>query len=214
MKPQPERTQQNDRVHGRVDGRATVGLRERKKAKTRAAIRRHALRLFREQGYDATTVDQIAAAAEISQNTLFRYFPTKAAIVLQDEYDPLIIHAFQAQPAQLSPLLAMRAAMRQVWADLPQEQAAQERERQALILATPALRAVMLDEFARTIRLLAEITATRVGRRADDLAVRSFAGAVIGAAMAALFAAADDPTADVFALLDATLAHLEAGLPL
>jgi transcriptional regulator GlxA family with amidase domain len=56
---------------------ARPGLRERKKTKTRAAIREHALRLFREQGYEATTVEQIAEAAEVSHSTFFRYFPTK-----------------------------------------------------------------------------------------------------------------------------------------
>jgi AcrR family transcriptional regulator len=48
------------------------------------------LRLFRAQGYSATTVDQIAAAAEISPSTFFRYFPTKEDVVLLDDYDPLL----------------------------------------------------------------------------------------------------------------------------
>jgi AcrR family transcriptional regulator len=72
---------------------SSTGLRERKKAKTRAAIQRHAWRLFQEQGYAATTVDQIAEAAEVSQSTFFRYFPTKEDVVLTDDYDPVMIEA-------------------------------------------------------------------------------------------------------------------------
>ena len=87
------------------------GLRERKKARTRAAIREHALRLFREQGYGATRVEQIAEAAEVSPATFYRYFPTKEDVVLQDDLDVLTLEALEAQPAGLSPLAAVRGAV-------------------------------------------------------------------------------------------------------
>ncbi|ABW13376.1 regulatory protein TetR [Parafrankia sp. EAN1pec] len=61
--------------------RAAPGLRERKKARTRAAIQTHALRLFREQGYNATTVEQIIDAAEVSETTFFRCVRSRLAIV-------------------------------------------------------------------------------------------------------------------------------------
>ena len=87
-------------------GQARPGLRERKKARTRAAIREHAFRLFREQGYDATTVEQIADAAEVSPSTFFRYFPTKEDVVLQDDMDLLWLEAVKAQPPELGPIAA------------------------------------------------------------------------------------------------------------
>src|ERR1700689_5570392 len=86
------------------------GLRERKKARTRASLREHALRLFREQGYQATTVEQIAAAAEVSPSTFFRYFPTKEDVVLQDDMDTRMIQAFERQPAALGPVASAPAA--------------------------------------------------------------------------------------------------------
>src|SRR5580704_12068662 len=92
------------------------GLRELKKARTRASIREHALRLFREQTYQGTTVEQIAAAAEVSPSTFFRYFPTKEDIVLQDDMDTRMIEALERQPAGLDPLSAVRAATQEVFA--------------------------------------------------------------------------------------------------
>ena len=83
-----------------------AGLRERKKAKTRAEIQRQALRLFRERGYGATTASQIAEAAEVSESTFFRYFPTKEDVVFWDEFDPLIFEAFQAQPPEMGTVRA------------------------------------------------------------------------------------------------------------
>src|SRR5438552_19010789 len=83
-----------------------LGLRERKKAKTRAAIQRHALQLFREQGYEATTIEQIAQAAEFSPSTFFRYFRTKEDVALSDDLDPQFMSSFEAQPTQLTPVPA------------------------------------------------------------------------------------------------------------
>jgi AcrR family transcriptional regulator len=191
-----------------------LGLRERKKAKTRAAIQQHALRLFREQGYAATTVEQIAEAAEVSPSTFFRYFPTKEDVVLYDAFDPLIFAAFEAQPGALGPIQALRGALRAVFAELSAEELAEQRERATLMVAVPELRMRMLDQVVVSTQQLAELVARRVGRRADELAVRTFAGAVIGAMMAPLLAAIADPTADYIALMDASLAYLEAGLPL
>jgi AcrR family transcriptional regulator len=194
--------------------RRALGLRERKKAKTRATIQQQALRLFQGQGFDATTVEQIAAAAEISPSTFFRYFPTKEDVVLWDDLDPVLIAAFEAQPTELSPIEALRGALRVVFTALPAQELTQQLERAQLIVTVPELRMRMLDQFAGIIDLLAELFATRVGRRANDFAVRAYAGAVTGALLAAMFAAIQEPAPDFLALMDDALAYLEAGLPL
>ena len=195
--------------------RPAVGLRERKKARTKAAIQQHAMRLFATRGYQATTVEQIAAAAEVSPSTFFRYFPTKEDIVLYDALDPVVLEAFRAQPADLSPIQALRGAMGQLFDDLPPEQLALQQERDALIRSVPELRARMLDEFAKSLELFAEIVAERVGRRPDDPAVRTLAGAVIGVGISAWYTAGHHASPkDYLAVMDTGLAQLEAGLPL
>src|SRR5215216_1134024 len=97
---------------------SSPGLRERKKRKTRWAIQEHALRLFAEQGYEATTVEQIAEAAEVSPSTFFRYFKTKEDVVSEDRYDDLIIAGIEAAPADLGPLATMRHALKISMSDL------------------------------------------------------------------------------------------------
>ena len=191
-----------------------AGLRERKKARTREAILDHAFRLFREQGYAATTVDQIAEAAEISPSTFFRYFPSKEDVAITDDLDPLLVEAFRAQPPELGQIAAIRAAIREVLSETPPELLARDRERQAVILATPELRARTLDQAVVMLRLLAEVIAERAGRAPDDLAVLALAGAVIGAAIAALAASVDDPDVDLIPLVDAAIGELETGVKL
>jgi AcrR family transcriptional regulator len=98
--------------------RPSVGLRERKKARTRAEIQGHALRLFHQQGYEATTVAQIIEEAEVSESTFFRYFPTKADVVLFDGMDALIVEAFRDQPHELGEIHALRVALQTVFGRL------------------------------------------------------------------------------------------------
>ncbi len=191
-----------------------LGRRERKKARTRAAIRHHAMRLFREQGFQATTVEQIAEAADVSQSTFFRYFPTKEAVVLEDDLDAPMIRAFRLLPPELGPVPALRMAFKQVVAQMTAEELEEERERNRLILEIPELHATMLDEWSRSIRMIAELVAERSGRDPHDPQVRLFAGALIGVGLSALMTWAEDPSTDFYTVMDGALSYLEAGLPL
>jgi AcrR family transcriptional regulator len=187
---------------------AAGGLRERKKARTRAAIQHEALRLFREQGYAATTVEQIADAAEVAVSTLFRYFPAKEDLVLTDEYDPLIIEAFRRQPPGVGPVGALRGALRDVIGGLGAAEAADMRERANLAVDIPELRAAMIDQLAQTMRQLTGLIAERAGLGADDFAVHTLAGAMIGVMISAEFYWVEHPGSDLFSLLDDALAGL------
>ncbi|MGH7918958.1 MAG: TetR family transcriptional regulator [Candidatus Dormibacteraceae bacterium] len=190
------------------------GLRERKKARTRASIQEHALRLFRERGYAGTTVEQIIDAAEVSESTLFRYFPAKEDVVLQDDLDAILVATYKAQPAGTAPSQALRVALRAVLGDLSPGQRAVQRDRIALILSVPDLRARMLDQFFQATRMLAEAVAERAGRDPSDFAVRTVAGALVGALMAVLLTMAEDPGAELAPLADRAIAQLESGIRL
>jgi AcrR family transcriptional regulator len=209
-----------------TDAIAQASLRERKKARTRASLREHALRLFREQGYHATTVEQIAAAAEVSPSTFFRYFPTKEDLVLQDDMDGRVLEAFARQPPELPPLAAIRAAMREAWASFTPAEWEQIAEGAWLSMEVPEIRARSMNEFARTINAIAAALAIRTGRCADDLRIRVLAGAVVGTMMAVFLPERVDEGGDggdidasrvgpdAVERIDEALAMLEAGLPL
>ena len=200
-----------------MDNKPQSSLRERKKARTRASIREHALRLFRAQGYDDTTVEQIAAAAEVSPSTFFRYFPTKEDVVLRDDLDDRMFKAFERQPPSLTPVAALRAAIREGIATLTPAEWEEFREALALGMAVPEVRARMMDELTRTIEAAVDALAKRTGRPRDDLAVRVWAGAVFGVIMAVMGPHTySEGNVDVqsFERIDAALALLEDGFPL
>src|SRR6266702_2230492 len=96
--------------------RQPAGLRERKKEKTRQALASAAMRLFAERGYEATTVADIAAAAEVSTRTFFAYFPSKEDVFFTGTRErlDLVRQAFAAHAAALPPLTAMRATLDQI----------------------------------------------------------------------------------------------------
>ncbi|MGW4529351.1 acyl-CoA-like ligand-binding transcription factor [Nocardia sp. NPDC004340] len=160
------------------------GLRERKKERTRRTIRTEAFRLFREQGYAETTVEQIAAAADISPSTFFRYFPSKEQVALADDLDPLMIASIEAQPRDITLLAAFKQATLDAFAALTPAEYAFEKERIELLYSVPELRGAVTQEIQRNMVMVTEIAARWTGRAADDFEVMAFAGALTGAMMA------------------------------
>ena len=154
-----------------------VGLRERKKEQTRTAIQRAALRLIAEGGYTATTCEQIAAAAEVSPATLFRYFPTKEDIVLQDGYDPIITAAVVGRPADEPPVVAVRRAFAEALAEVYNGDVEAIRQRTALILSVPALRSRAREQNASLVSHLQRALAQRSGEDAGALSIEVTAAA-------------------------------------
>jgi hypothetical protein len=133
--------------------------------------------------------------------------------------DTRMIEALERQPADLGPLTAVRAATREVFTSYTAADLDLLGETTALTMTVPEVRARAMDEFARTITVVAEALAKRAGRPADDLAVRATAGAVIGVIMSVTMPwenwSSDRRTLeDMFERIDQALALLEAGLPL
>jgi AcrR family transcriptional regulator len=152
-----------------------MGLRERKKLRTRQAIAGAALRLFAERGYDETTISDIAAAAEVSPRTFFSYFPSKDDVVFAEMDERLadVRTRLAERPGGETPL----ATFRRVADALLQAIAAEDGEygaiQIALILERPSLQAQALkrwsdaeDGFVEVLREIApeldEVTAVTV----------------------------------------------------
>lgn len=186
-----------------------LGLRDRKKIKTRDAIRRAAMRLIKANGYTGTTIEQIAEAAEVSASTYFRYFPSKEMVLIANDLDQVTVDALAKQPPELSSVQAFRCALETTLATLSKDEWEFERDRQLMVLTIPELLTAQFDEYRRTVARLAEADCRRLGRDPDDLEVRIFYGALAGGLMAVL----DRPT-DVAKRMYLALDFIEAGMPL
>src|ERR1700730_10621643 len=143
-------------------------LRERKKQRTRLAHIDAALDLFLAKGYEATTIDEIVAAVEVSQRTFFRYFAAKEDVALSfmAEYDGIMVETLAGRPAQEPPFTALYEAMRLVLHTI-EEGEAEEVERfrklRQVIESTPALVAGQMAQYGATERLLVKEIARRQG---------------------------------------------------
>jgi AcrR family transcriptional regulator len=191
-----------------------AGLREHKKEQTRAAIQRAALRLIAEDGYAATTCEQIAAAAEVSPATLFRYFPTKEDIVLQDGYDPLIAAAVVARPAGEPPVVAVRRAFAEALAAIYSGDVEAIRQRTALILSVPALRSRAREQNASLVSHLQLALARRGGPENDGALTLEVAATACAAVVSVAVERWATQGGDLPALVDdafAALADLTGG---
>jgi hypothetical protein len=140
--------------------------------------------------------------------------------------DTRMVEAFARQPRELAPIPAVRAAMREAWASFTPAEWEQIRESARLSLGVPEVRARAMNEFARTINVIAGALASRTGRPPDDLRVRVLAGAVVGVMMSIILPEnfEDEGAAEVatdswlgpqsVSRIDEALAVLECGLPL
>ncbi|MFF5182564.1 TetR/AcrR family transcriptional regulator [Streptomyces sp. NPDC000345] len=194
--------------------RPQLGLRERKKIKTREAIRTATYALIGEQGYDATTIDQIAERAEVSPSTVFRYFPTKEDIVLTDEWDPVLVAELRARPADEPWPDSVRHVMLKAVRPGIEDDPEVARLRTRVMVQVPAVRSRMMESMSVTGRMFGEVIGERTGLDPESLEVRVYTMSLMGGLMQASIYWAEHGHRDDFAtLLDRTLDVLEHGLP-
>jgi AcrR family transcriptional regulator len=136
-----------------------MGLRERKAARTREEISRVAIGLFCERGFDAVTMTEIAEAAEVGRATLFAYFPTKEALVLDRVQDDDPCQVFSGRAAGVCLAGALRAHYRDLAAQFGPREIEGTKRIMELILSTPALTAGLYRMFDRQRDELAALLA-------------------------------------------------------
>jgi AcrR family transcriptional regulator len=184
-------------------------LRERRRLRMRRTIQAQALRLFAEKGFQATTIEDISAAAEMSPRTFFRYFPTKEEVVFWSEYPPTLAGFVAARPDDEPALEALHHGIVDGLAAIWDQDEERERmlERLRLAFRTPALHPRMRQQQAHWATELAEILADRLGERPDNLEVRIIAAAVAAAVWVAAeeWQAQDDGDGELGALIDQAL---------
>jgi AcrR family transcriptional regulator len=162
---------------------AQPGLRERKKQQTRQLLAQTANRLFKDRGFDAVTVAEIARAADVSEVTVFNYFPSKEDLFYgsMQFFEEQLLDAVRRRPRGESAL----ATFRRVLIDSASNLNAPERAELILtagrnIGASSALQAREQQIVARYTQELAEMLATEMGARPDDVEAAGVAAALMG----------------------------------
>ncbi|MFI6872557.1 TetR/AcrR family transcriptional regulator [Streptomyces sp. NPDC050400] len=202
---------------------ARLNLRELKKQRTRNALLRSALELFTSQGFDRTTVDEIAEACEVSQRTFFRYFANKeeAAFAVQEMVESRFVAALRERPLEESPFEAMRQTVLGTWDALSrsvEEVIPVELHMRTyqMIESTPSLLAAHLRRSIELEEEIAQVIAEREGLDVDSdprprVAVAAFSGVM--RTTGRLWGAGEDASVEAIrALTESYLDHLKPSL--
>jgi mycofactocin system transcriptional regulator len=183
----------------------------RRRVTSRAELEHAAFDLFGRQGFDATTVDDIAAAAGIGRRTFFRYFPSKNDVPWGDFDGEL--ERMRARLSASPPRIPLMDAIRVAIVDFNRVAPGQipfHRRRMELILRTPALQAHSTLRYAAWREVIAGFVAERTGQPPDALAPRTIAYAALGVAVAAYEQWLETDDADLGGLLDRAMRELAA----
>ena len=194
------------------DGLGTAepaSLRQRKRARTRAALIGAALELFERQGYEATTIDEIAAAADVSPRTFFRYFATKEEVALGDDLGPEILGLLAARPADEPMLESARHVVADSLVLVSEDDLEALLARLRIVYRTPSLRARRWEYQLEMGRISGAALAERRGLPPDDLGSRVTAAAVFTAIEVAMDRWQEhEGREDLGAVIDAAIGHL------
>jgi AcrR family transcriptional regulator len=155
-------------------------LRARKKERTRRVIQAEALRLFTEKGFEATTIEEIAAAADVAPRTFFRYFPTKEEVVFWPVYRPLLGGLMAARPDESAVQALFHAIVDGLSAFYDQDREL-VLDRLRLAFRTLALHPRLRQEQATTAKAMTAVLAERLGMSSDKLEIRAMAAAIAAA---------------------------------
>ena len=177
-----------------------------KRERTRERLLTAALELFAADGYDVTSVAQIAAKAGVTEMTFFRHFPAKDSLLVDDPYDPVLGEAISHQPMHLDPLTRASRGIRAAWRSLPEPSGDEVRSRLRIVAQTPTLRASLTRGSAATEAVIADaLTAPGTSRRNALIA----AAAVMGALNTALLEWSVTDAGALGSAIDAALDILE-----
>ncbi|WP_236788584.1 mycofactocin system transcriptional regulator [Amycolatopsis sp. GM8] len=185
----------------------------RKPITSRSEVEHAAFELFARQGFERTTVDDIAAAAGIGRRTFFRYFPSKNDVAWGD-FDAEL-RRMRKQLAEYPADVPLIDAIREALVDfnrIDPDEAPWHRRRMELILTTPALQAHSTLRYTAWRQVLAEFVATRLGVSADSLAPQAIAYATLGVALAAYEQWLRSPGTELRELLSAGVRELSAAV--
>lgn len=173
-----------------------------KRERTLARLLEAGLEAFERQGYDATTVAEIARAAGVTEMTFYRYFPSKESLLLDDPYDPVLVEAVGRQPLELPPFIRAVRGIRAAWQAVPEPDQPAIRRRVRIAARTPSLRGAAWTSTGNTERA---IVGQLVADGASDHDARIAAAAVLAALVAGLFAWAEDESTGLAASIERAL---------